>query len=432
MKKTLISFSVGLALLAGTALPASAATLTTSQVQAVISLLQAFGVASTTISNVQQTLTGAQTDTTTTTTASTTAISSSMIGFLRMGDMGDGVKLLQTILAADQSVYPEGLISGTFGPLTQKALERYQRKHGLAQVGFVGPKTLQDLDEDLNANPIATENGDQNANSDQNASSTISIGEGNGHFFCAIVPPGHLIAPGWLRHHGDERPVIPTCQTLPPGITEQLNNNEKEGEGTTTPPAPSTTPPVISGISVSGITSSSATVGWTTDESATSDVDYGTTTSYGSTTNAGTILSTSHSLVLSGLAASMLYHFRITSADASGNVATSSDETFTTLAAPDVTPPVISAVSVGSIASTSASVAWTTNEQATSKVYFSTSTPLNLSTAMTVTGSGLSTAHSLTLSPLTASTTYNYVIESQDASSNTATTSQASFTTLSL
>ncbi len=415
MKKALISFSAGLALLAATALPASAATLTASQVQSVISLLQAFGVASSTIATVQQTLTGAPTSTE---NISTTGLSSSTIGFLHMGDTGDNVKLLQTILAADPSVYPEGVISGFFGSLTKKALERYQRKHGLAQVGFIGPMTLRDLNSDLDENPIATEN------SDQNASSTENVGEG-AHIFCAIVPPGHLIAPGWLRHHGEDRPLVPTCQTLPPGIAAQL------GGTTTTPPTSSTTAPVISDISVNGITSSTATIGWATDENSTSEVDYGTTTSYGSTT-ADTALTTNHSAALSGLSASTLYHFRITSTDASGNVATSSDQTFTTLAAPDTTPPVISAVSVGSIASTSASVSWTTDEPATSEVYFATSTPLDLATAMTITGSGLVTAHSLMLSPLTASTTYNYVIESADASNNTATTSQASFTTLSL
>lgn len=324
MKKILISLSVGLALLASTALPASAATLTTGQVQAVISLLQAFGVASSTISTVQQTLTGAQTDTS---TASTTAIRSSMIGLLRLGDKGDGVKLLQTILSADPSIYPEGIISGAFGPLTQKALKRYQQKHDLEQVGFIGPKTLRNLDDDLDENQLATEN-------NGNATSTVNIGKGR---LCVIVPPGHLIAPGWLRHNDDERLAIPPCQKLPHGIEKKHDDNNddnNEHEGTTTPP------------------------------------------------------------VL------------------------------------DTTAPVISAVSVGSLASTSANIAWTTNEPATSKVYFGTSTPLNLATAMTATGGGFLTAHALTLSPLTATTTYYYVIESRDTSNNTATTSGQSFTTI--
>src|SRR3989344_119226 len=37
---------------------------------------------------------------------------------LRQGAQGDQVKILQAILAADQGIYPEGIISGFFGPLT--------------------------------------------------------------------------------------------------------------------------------------------------------------------------------------------------------------------------------------------------------------------------------------------------------------------------
>ena len=42
--------------------------------------------------------------------------------------------------------------------------------------------------------------------------------------------------------------------------------------------------PVISGVASSGVTDVGATVTWTTDEAATTQVEYGTTTSYGSTT----------------------------------------------------------------------------------------------------------------------------------------------------
>ena len=421
MKKILISFSVGLALLS-TTIPASAATLTTNQIQAVISLLQAFGVSTTTIANVQQALNGAETSTgNTSTTATTTAttLTPNAIGFLHMGDNGRRVRLLQMILAADPSIYPQGIISGFFGKLTSDALKRYQKKHGLDQVGFVGPETLQFLGRNMEANPIAVENGGENA------SSTISAGEGHTSFFCAIVPPGHLIAPGWLRHHGGERPVIPTCQTLPPGIENQINS------ATTTQSTTNITAPTISGISINGITASTTSIDWITDEPATSYVDYGTTSSYGDTVTNGTILSTSHDIELSGLTASTLYHFRITSTDAANNTATTSDETFTTSVASDTIPPVISLISVGSIASTSADVSWTTNEPATSEVYFSTSSPLDLTTAMTTIGSGLLMTHSLTISPLTASTTYYYVVSSQDALNNIATTSENSFTTLS-
>ncbi len=99
------------------------------------------------------------------------------------------------------------------------------------------------------------------------------------------------------------------------------------------------TAPVISSISATGVTSSGATISWlTTGEASTTVVDYGTTNAYGSTaTVAG--LSTTHSVNLASLLPSTTYHYRVKSADSSGNLATSTDQTFTTLAgtAPSVT-----------------------------------------------------------------------------------------------
>ena len=48
---------------------------------------------------------------------------------LKYGDMGEQVKLLQTWLAKDPQVYPEGTISGKFWKLTQKAVVRFQQKY---------------------------------------------------------------------------------------------------------------------------------------------------------------------------------------------------------------------------------------------------------------------------------------------------------------
>src|SRR5206468_997507 len=89
---------------------------------------------------------------------------------------------------------------------------------------------------------------------------------------------------------------------------------------------------VISAVSASGITASGATLTWTTNETADSQVEYGPTTSYGSSTTLNPSLVTSHSQAFSGLASSTLYHYRVKSKDAAANLATSADFTFTTLA----------------------------------------------------------------------------------------------------
>lgn len=92
---------------------------------------------------------------------------------------------------------------------------------------------------------------------------------------------------------------------------------------------PDTTPPEISGISVSNITTTSATVSWTTNELSDSRVDYGTSISYGLNVT-DSLLTTTHSINLTGLTAGTGYHFRIQSKDPSNNIASSSDNTFLT------------------------------------------------------------------------------------------------------
>ena len=106
---------------------------------------------------------------------------------------------------------------------------------------------------------------------------------------------------------------------------------------------PDTTPPVISSISTSNITSSGATISWTTNEPADTQVEYGLTTAYGSQTTLVTTLLTSHTATLTGLSASTLYHYRVKSKDAAGNLLVSPNFTFTTAPAAG---PVLPEVSV--------------------------------------------------------------------------------------
>ncbi len=63
------------------------------------------------------------------------------------GQRSDDVKRLQQLLATDKSIYPEGLATGFFGPATERAIRAFQKKHGLPQVGRVGPATRAKLQE---------------------------------------------------------------------------------------------------------------------------------------------------------------------------------------------------------------------------------------------------------------------------------------------
>lgn len=62
---------------------------------------------------------------------------------LRRGFSGADVTALQTFLSTLPSIYPEGLVTGTFGPRTEQAVMRFQASRGFEQTGTVGPLTRQ-------------------------------------------------------------------------------------------------------------------------------------------------------------------------------------------------------------------------------------------------------------------------------------------------
>lgn len=101
----------------------------------------------------------------------------------------------------------------------------------------------------------------------------------------------------------------------------------------TTAGTPDTTAPSITNLQVVAITSSTATVTWTTDEAADDTVDYGATSAYGLSLSRNPIFATSHARTIPGLAPSTLFHYRVQSQDPAGNNRVSGDGTLTTLAA---------------------------------------------------------------------------------------------------
>jgi hypothetical protein len=236
---------------------------------------------------------------------------------------------------------------------------------------------------------------------------------------------GHLIAPGWIKLHGTTS-VDSTCK-LPFGIGKKLGQTDKPTHGTTTS-GTDTTAPSVFGVKTS-VGTSTATISWFTNERSSTQVAYGTSTSYGSTSTLNSDRTFSHKVTLSGLSAGTTYHFAVMSRDAAGNLTTSTDKTFTTASIADATAPLLSSVAVSGVSSTSATVSWTTNEPATSKVFFTSGTSLDLGTASSVTNNALVTNHSVTLIGLSASTTYSYAARSADSSGNVSTSGTGSFVT---
>ncbi|MEK7500508.1 MAG: peptidoglycan-binding domain-containing protein [Patescibacteria group bacterium] len=68
---------------------------------------------------------------------------------LNPGARSDEVMTLQELLAQDPEIYPDGIVSGFYGPKTTAAVKRFQAKYGLPQVGRVGPATLAKINEVL-------------------------------------------------------------------------------------------------------------------------------------------------------------------------------------------------------------------------------------------------------------------------------------------
>lgn len=62
-----------------------------------------------------------------------------------IGSSGDSVTRLQQILARDSSVYPEGLITGYFGELTEAALKKFQSINSLPETGSLDKETIDKL-----------------------------------------------------------------------------------------------------------------------------------------------------------------------------------------------------------------------------------------------------------------------------------------------
>lgn len=97
----------------------------------------------------------------------------------------------------------------------------------------------------------------------------------------------------------------------------------------------------------------------------------------------------------------------------------------------DTTAPIMSNMSIQTGASTS-TISWTTNEASSSKVFYSTTTPVDVTTATSVSNDALVTSHSLNITGLSANTLYHIIVVSSDGSSNKTMSSETSFTTTAL
>ena len=224
----------------------------------------------------------------------------------------------------------------------------------------------------------------------------------------------------WVQRQTNVTPASGTVVTLndTAPTTDRWNFSAIE----ILPAVVDTTPPSVPG----GVTATAAgpnrvNVAWT---ASTDDVGVAGYQVLRDGSPVGNVSTTSFSDI--SVAPATDYAYTVRAFDAAGNMSASSLPAQVTTPPADTTPPVISAVSAGSVTQTSATVTWTTDETSDSQVEYGTSTSYGSSTPL----SGvLVTNHSVSVSGLTASTQYHFRVKSKDASGNLAVSPDATFTT---
>lgn len=137
---------------------------------------------------------------------------------LAYGARGNEVTRLQEFLKSDPSIYPEGVVSGWFGPLTRKAVIRFQEKRGIKPAaGYFGPLTRAEVGR--MAAPTASL-------SPKALKPSVKIKDAEAKHSCAIEPFSQTIGRGesaeyqvtlkpWMR----ENRIKLLTGSLPVGIT---------------------------------------------------------------------------------------------------------------------------------------------------------------------------------------------------------------------
>ncbi len=204
--------------------------------------------------------------------------------------------------------------------------------------------------------------------------------------------------------------------------------------------------PVISGVSSSGITDSSATIIWTTDSLADSFVVYSTDSSFSASKEQGHSAknSTNHSVELTGLDSNTTYYYRVRSERIGGGQTTSNTYSFTTLSSAteetstggggviiidktDKEAPQISEITVVNIRAESVEIKWQTDEEATSFIEYGQDDNYGRTYGQWE----MALDHSVILNNLNPETEYHFRVLSSDSWGNLAQSDDMVFKTLS-
>jgi peptidoglycan hydrolase-like protein with peptidoglycan-binding domain len=68
-----------------------------------------------------------------------------IVGTMKAGSRGLNVSALQQFLASNPDIYPQGMVTGYYGPLTRAAVIQFQLHYNLTADGIAGPMTVGKL-----------------------------------------------------------------------------------------------------------------------------------------------------------------------------------------------------------------------------------------------------------------------------------------------
>ena len=171
--------------------------------------------------------------------------------------------------------------------------------------------------------------------------------------------------------------------------------------------------PLISNVAVPFVSGDSAAITWSTSKFTDGTILYGTSTEAYTASVATSTLAANHEIFLSDLAAETTYYYVIHVKDAAGNEATSTEQTFTTLA------PVFTGVTTTYAGDTEAIIGWQTSMDSDSIVHYFVPASgggavMDVGTS-TLVGGTAPFQHSVVIDGLAPGTTYEFYLESDDA-----------------
>ncbi len=237
---------------------------------------------------------------------------------LSRGSSGDDVRKLQEFLAKERDIYPDGLITGYFGALTEAAVKRWQEKHDIESVGAIGPKTMAKFQElgHGRVQELIQEGAGQSGTVPQGLltapgiqkkleSATTTAGQATSTYGVATSTPFGA---------SSTAQITTSSAPFPASTSTSYYNSGGPGNYGSPTPASQTSSPAASSTTVSSTTSSSTSTGTTSTAPTT------TTTTTATSTADTTPPSVPHNLSASVVSTSQINLSWSASSDTSGIV----------------------------------------------------------------------------------------------------------------